>query len=403
MESIKELYRIGNGPSSSHTMGPTIAAGIFLQQNPNASTYRVTLYGSLAATGKGHLTEESLKKILPAHRTEIVYKKNQFLAQHPNGMLFEARMPDGKKTSWLVFSVGGGVIRDASGFFDIKRIYPQTTFQEINLFCCEKGITLYDYVYYYEGKDIKKYLSEIWKVMQHAIKKGLKTEGILPGPLKLERKAASFFIKSRNSRGLLQKISRNFAYALAVSEENAAGGTIVTAPTCGSSGVLPAVIKHLAENYHFSEEKIINALAIAGLFGNLIKYNASISGAEVGCQGEIGAACSMAAAAAAYLLGGSHRQMEYAAEMGLEHHLGLTCDPVAGMVQVPCIERNAMAAERSLDCAVYALQTDGTHKVSFDQVVKIMKQTGLDLQNKYRETSDAGLATIFEDRKNNKI
>ncbi len=397
MESIRELYRIGQGPSSSHTMGPAAAAKIFLEKNPRAVAYQVTLYGSLAATGKGHLTEEALKKILPESQTTIIVKKGEFLTQHPNGLLFEATRENSEKTEWLVFSVGGGAIRDADSLHHYQQIYPHLTFNEINAFCREKGITLCDYVYNYEDQDIKNFLTSIWQVMRQAIKRGLKTEGILPGPLKLERKAASFFIKSRNSRGLLQKISRNFAYALAVAEENASAGTIVTAPTCGSSGVLPAVLKHLAENYRFPEEKIINALAIAGLFGNLIKHNASIAGAEVGCQGEIGTACSMAAAAATYLLGGSHRQMEYAAEMGLEHHLGLTCDPVAGMVQVPCIERNAMAAERALDCAVYALQTDGTHKVSFDEVVKIMKQTGLDLKNKYRETSAAGLATIFKE------
>lgn len=397
MESIRELFRVGHGPSSSHTMGPAAAAGIFLQKNPEASAYRVTLYGSLAATGKGHLTEEAIKNILPADQTTIILKKDQFLPQHPNGMLFEAQRKNGEKTEWLVFSVGGGAIRDSQSM-NPPRLYPHDNFSEINSFCREKGITLCDYVFTYEDRQIKEYLLMIWKTMQQAIKKGLKTEGILPGPLKLERKAASFFIKSRNSRGLIQKISRNFAYALAVSEENAAGGIIVTAPTCGSSGVLPAVLKHLSESYHFTEDKIINSLAIAGLFGNLIKHNASISGAEVGCQGEIGTACSMTAAATAYLLGGSHKQMEYAAEMGLEHHLGLTCDPVAGMVQVPCIERNAMAAERALDCAVYALQTDGTHKVSFDEVVKIMKQTGLDLKNKYRETSTAGLATILRSK-----
>ncbi|MEO0122989.1 MAG: L-serine ammonia-lyase [candidate division WOR-3 bacterium] len=399
MESIRELYRVGKGPSSSHTMGPSTAARIFKEKNPDALSYRVTLYGSLAATGKGHLTEQAIKEILPPQNTTIIFKKETFLPQHPNGMLFEAKKKNGKKVKWLVFSIGGGAIRDLKSINKYKKIYPHKSFEEINDFCSKKGITLYEYVFKYEGKEIKKFLSAIWKSMQDAIRRGIKTEGILPGPLKLERKAASIFIKSCNSRGLMERISRVFSYALAVAEENADGGIIVTAPTCGSSGVLPAVFKYLSENYKFSEEKIINALAIAGLFGNLVKHNASISGAEVGCQGEIGTACSMAAAGATYLLGGSIKQMEYAAEMALEHHLGLTCDPVAGMVQVPCIERNAMAAERALDCAVYALQTDGTHKISFDEVVRIMKQTGMDLKIQYRETSGAGLATLLKNKK----
>ncbi len=397
MESLRELFRIGKGPSSSHTMAPALAARIFKEKNPDALHYRVTLFGSLAATGKGHLTESAIKEILPQEKTTIFFQKNKFLKVHPNAMLFEATRKRGKKVKWLVFSVGGGAIKDLKNINRDKKVYPHRSFKEISAYCLNKGMTLYEYVYHFEKKDIKKYLRIMWETMEKTIERGLKTEGVLPGPLKLERRASSMYIKSCNSRGLMERISRVFAYALAVAEENAAGGVVVTAPTCGSSGVLPAVLKHLKESYRLSEEKIINALAISGIFGNLIKHNASISGAEVGCQGEIGTACAMAAAAATYLLGGSLNQMEYAAEMGLEHHLGLTCDPVAGMVQVPCIERNAMAAERALDCAVYALQTDGTHKISFDEVVRIMKQTGQDMKVQYRETSGGGLATLIRE------
>ncbi|MCX7995626.1 MAG: L-serine ammonia-lyase [candidate division WOR-3 bacterium] len=395
MESIRELFRVGKGPSSSHTMGPALAAKIFKEKNPDAISYRVTLYGSLAATGKGHLTEEALREILPEEKTTII-KKEKFLRPHPNAMLFEAEKKKGKKIKWLVFSTGGGSIKDLKNIYKMRKVYPHKSFKEIFEYCLKNGITLYEYVFRFEDKNIKRYLLNIWNTMEDAIKRGLKAEGVLPGPLKLERRASSMYIRSCNSRGIMERIGRVFSYALAVAEENANGGIVVTAPTCGSSGVLPSVLKYLKESYKLREEKIINALAISGLFGNLIKHNASISGAEVGCQGEIGTACSMAAAAATYLLGGSAKQMEYAAEMGLEHHLGLTCDPVAGMVQVPCIERNAMAAERALDCAVYALQTDGTHKITFDEVVRIMKQTGQDMKVQYRETARAGLATVFK-------
>ncbi len=380
-------------------MGPQNAARIFLQQFPEAETYEITLFGSLAATGKGHLTAEAILEILPAEKTSIIWKEKHFWPQHPNALLFKATNKKGSQSEWLVFSVGGGAIRDLNSINSQKAIYAHKTFQEISAYCQNNGMGLTDYIYSYESSDLRDFLSSVWQTMQVAIKRGIRAEGVLPGILKLPRRAGSFYIKSKNSRGFTQKISRSFAYALAVSEENAAGGVIVTAPTCGSAGVLPAVLKNLEEAYKFSEEKIINALAIAGLIGNIIKSNASISGAEVGCQGEIGSACAMAAAAATYLLGGSISQIEYAAEMGLEHHLGLTCDPVAGLVQVPCIERNAMAAERALDCAVYSLLTDGTHKIHFDQVVTIMKQPGKDLKNEYRETAAAGLATLM--KKNN--
>jgi L-serine dehydratase len=399
MESLMELYRIGKGPSSSHTMGPSRAASLFKEKYPNALSYEVTLYGSLAATGKGHLTEKAILDILPKDKTKIIWKKNKFLPEHPNGMKFVCKLSAKEKKSWVVFSIGGGAIRDAEDIAKIKYIYPYRNLKAIMNWCEKEGKDIAEYAYSYDRKELMDFLAEVWVAMQNAIKRGLENDGILPGELKLRRRASSFYIKSKNSVGFMQKTSLVFAYALAVAEENAGGGEIVTAPTCGSAGILPAVLKVMQETYHLSDRKIINALATAGIIGNLIKYNASIAGAEVGCQGEVGAACSMAAAAATQLLGGGFRQIEYAAEMAMEHHLGLTCDPVAGLVQIPCIERNAMAAERALDCAVYALHTDGTHKISFDEVVSVMKQTGIDMCKDYKETSKAGLAAVYNKKR----
>jgi len=228
--------------------------------------------------------------------------------------------------------------------------------------------------------------------MKEAIAEGLEQEGVLPGTLKVARKASTYYVKANNVGLVFGQIGLAFAYALAVSEQNASGGKVVTAPTCGSCGVLPAVLMFLQKQYNFSDKRILNALATAGLIGNLIKTNASISGAEVGCQGEIGTACAMAAGAAIQLLGGSPAQIEYAAEMGLEHHLGLTCDPIGGYVQIPCIERNAVAAARALECASYSMFSDGKHRIPFDTVVETMNITGRDLQASYRETSTGGLA-----------
>ncbi len=398
MESLLELYRIGKGPSSSHTMGPYRAAVIFKEKYPDAVSYIVTLYGSLAATGKGHLTEKAILEILPRDKTKIIWERDKFLPQHPNGMKFECELPNGKKGSWVAFSVGGGAIRDYKED-EVKLIYPYRTLKSIIKWCEKSGKSIAEYAFCYDRKELLDYLERVWEVMEKAISNGIESEGTLPGELKLMRKASSFYIKSKNSIGFMQKTSIVFAYALAVAEENAAGGIIVTAPTCGSAGVLPSVLKVMQDTYNLSDNKIINALATAGIIGNLIKYNASIAGAEVGCQGEIGTACSMAAAAATQLLGGGFKQIEYAAEMAMEHHLGLTCDPVFGLVQIPCIERNAMAAERALDCAIYALHTEGVHKISFDEVVCTMKQTGKDLKKGYKETSKAGLAAIYKKKK----
>lgn len=409
MRSLRELYRIGRGPSSSHTMGPAAASRDFIERpGAGGQKFRVTLYGSLAATGKGHLTDAAVLDVLGNERTEILWEPETVLPRHPNGMRFDVLNADGSSSaSALYFSTGGGAILgplpveevqgESSDFAAVPAVSPYSikTIREILPRIESEGKTLWEYVFDHEDREFTAYLVEVWKVMQEAIDRGVENEGLLPGPLKLSRKASSYLMKSRSAAGFVEKISTTFAYALAVSEENASGGVVVTAPTCGSSGVLPAVLKTLQETYRFSEQRIVRALATAGLIGNLVKTNGSISGAEVGCQGEVGTACAMAAAAAAQLLGGTPRQIEYAAEMGLEHHLGLTCDPVLGLVQVPCIERNAVAATRAIDAASYALLSDGRHMVSLDEVVDTMLQTGRDMSGTYRETSTGGLAMFY--------
>ncbi|MDR2038900.1 MAG: L-serine ammonia-lyase [Bacteroidales bacterium] len=398
MESIKQIFKIGNGPSSSHTMGPKKASEIFLEKNCGAAQFQVTLYGSLAATGRGHLTDKAILDVLsPAANTEIVWEPGIRLPFHPNGMLFKAFDAEGKLTDeWTVYSVGGGKLSEGekTKTETAEDIYPLSTIAEILNFCEEEGINYWEYVEKYEGSDIRDYLSEVWDAMKSAIERGLEEEGVLPGGLGVKRKAATYHVKAKGYTDSMRNRGLVYSYALATSEENAAGGIIVTAPTCGSSGVIPAVLYHLKKSRDFSDIRILRALATAGLFGNIVKTNASISGAEVGCQGEVGVACAMAAAAACQLFGGTPAQIEYAAEMGLEHHLGLTCDPVCGLVQIPCIERNAYAAARALDANIYATFSDGIHRVSFDRVVAVMKQTGHDLPSLYKETAEGGLAKI---------
>lgn len=399
MKSLRELYRIGNGPSSSHTMGPKKAAEIFTNKNRDAKKYNVTLYGSLAATGKGHLTDLAILNVMePVAPTSIEWLPKTFLPFHPNALKLEAFDEQGNNIdSWTVYSIGGGALSDGSKHVGLsennnKEIYTLSTISEIQLWCEKSGKSYWEYVDQCEDSDIWDFLFEVWKVMQKALLNGLDNEGVLPGPLNLQRKAASYFIKAKGYKASLQSRGLVFAYALAVSEENASGGQIVTAPTCGSCGVLPSILYHLKEIRDFSDKRIMRALATAGLFGNIVKQNASISGAEVGCQGEVGVACAMAAAAASQLFGGSPAQIEYAAEMGLEHHLGMTCDPVCGLVQIPCIERNAYGAARALDANLYSSLTDGIHRVSFDRVVEVMKQTGHDIPSLYKETGEGGLA-----------
>ena len=400
MKSIKELYRIGNGPSSSHTMGPKRAAEIFLARHPEATSFNVTLYGSLAATGKGHFTDAAIISVLKSHgEVNIIWQPKIFLPFHPNGMTFEAF--DDKEQeleSWTVYSIGGGALSDEDGPIggDNREIYSMNKMQDILDWCQTSGKNYWEYVQECEDDDIWDYLAKVWATMKASIKRGLEQEGVLPGPLNLRRKAATYFIRSSGFKQSLRSRGLVFAYALAVSEENASGGQIVTAPTCGSCGVVPAVLYHLQESREFSDARILRALATAGLIGNIVKTNASISGAEVGCQGEVGVACAMASAAANQLFGGSPAQIEYAAEMGLEHHLGMTCDPVCGLVQIPCIERNAYAAARALDANLFSSYTDGIHRVSFDKVVQVMKQTGHDLPSLYKETGEGGLAKDYK-------
>ena len=401
MESLKEIFRIGKGPSSSHTMGPQRAATIFAERHPEAARFEVTLYGSLAATGKGHMTDKAiidvLKQVAPV---EITWEPDIFLPYHPNGMLFRAfNGSQDLLDEWTVYSVGGGALSEgkATGdFFQKESVYDLHTLKDIQAWCEHHGRGYWEYVKQCEGDDLWDYLREVWKTMQAAVERGLDSEGALPGPLNLARKAPNYYIKARGYKPSLQSRGMVYSYALAVSEENASGGTIVTAPTCGACGVVPAVLYHLSKGHDFSETKILHALATAGLFGNIVKYNASISGAEVGCQGEVGVACAMASAASCQLFGGSPSQIEYAAEMGLEHHLGMTCDPVCGLVQIPCIERNAFAACRALDAQLYASFSDGSHRVSFDRVVEVMKQTGHDIPSLYKETSAGGLAKDYQ-------
>lgn len=395
MESIKEIFRIGNGPSSSHTMGPRKAAEMFKTKFNNASSYSITLYGSLAATGRGHQTDVTLIKAFEPKNINIDWKPDIFLPKHPNGLKFEAL--DSLRNiigSWTVYSVGGGKITDFETDDTENNIYDLTTMKDILAWTKETGKSFWEYVEMIEGVEIYDYLREVWLIMRESIKRGIENEGILPGGLGLARKASSYFVKAKNFSGSLRSKTLIFSYALAVTEENANGGLIVTAPTCGSSGVVPAVLNYLQESFSFSDDKILRALCTAGLVGNIVKENASISGAKVGCQGEIGTACSMASAAATQLLGGTPYQIEYAAEMGIEHHLGLTCDPINGLVQVPCIERNAFAAERALNTSTYALLSDGRHLVSFDKIVKTMNQTGHDLPSIYKETSEGGMALL---------
>ena len=398
MYSLRELYRIGHGPSSSHTMGPRNAATRFLARNTEAGWFEVILYGSLAATGKGHMTDHAILDVLGESRTTIIWEPKTFLPFHPNGMKFRAL--DAASVcidEWTVYSVGGGaLVEEGQAVIEYKQVYKMNTATEILSWCITTGKSYWEYVEECEGSEIWDYLREVWTVMKEAVQRGLEQEGVLPGPLSLSRKAALYYVRAEGYQQSMRTRGHLFAYALAVSEENAAGGKIVTAPTCGSCGVLPAVLYHLYKSRNFSEQRILRALATAGLFGNIVKTNASISGAEVGCQGEVGVACAMAAAAATQLFGGTPTQIEYAAEMGLEHHLGLTCDPVCGLVQIPCIERNAYAVARAMDANSYAMFTDGVHRVSFDKVVEVMKKTGHDLPSLYKETSEGGLAQNYK-------
>ena len=398
MESIKKLYKIGKGPSSSHTMGPNKAAAMFLKKNPNAKLIKAHIYGSLALTGVGHLTDVAILEALQ-NKGEIIWHQEEKLPLHTNGMLFEAYNSNSNLIdSWKVYSIGGGEIIDEENKVLHDHIYPHTNMADILHHLEDFGGTFWEYSFRNDKDDLDEYLREVWVAMKKAIKRGLNTEGTLPGGLKLMRKAYSYYFKARMQNQFVRDDSFIFAFALAVSEENASGNVVVTAPTCGSSGILPSVLYLFYKDKGVKEDAIIRALATAGLIGNIVKQNASISGAEVGCQGEVGVASAMAAAAAAQLAGGTIYQIEYAASSALEHHLGMTCDPIAGLVQIPCIERNAFGAQRAIDSALFAINSDGRHYVMFDQVVEAMKQTGKDLPSLYKETALGGLAKVFSDK-----
>ena len=399
MQSLRYLYRIGNGPSSSHTMGPIAAARAFTAENPNADKYNVTLLGSLAKTGRGHMTDAALKMVFADKMGDIVFDGKTETDFHPNTMEFSA-VKDGKITAEKrYYSIGGGeIIADGEAPDEHSEVYSLNSFTEISEYCRSRDIRLWQYVEECEGEEIWDYLGEVWKVMQDAVKRGINASGTLHGGLGTERKARYLSRQRHIDESEETKTNRLIcSYAFAVSEENAAGGLIVTAPTCGSCGVVPAVMKFLQPKRNFSDTDILHALAAGGVVGNLIKKNASISGAECGCQAEIGTACAMAAAAAAELYELDLDQIEYAAEMSIEHHLGLTCDPIGGLVQIPCIERNAIAAMRALNAVNLADFLADTRKISFDMIVDTMYETGKDLKVMYRETSEGGLAKKFKE------
>ncbi len=396
MKSLKELYKIGRGPSSSHTMGPEKAAKMFEERNPSACSFKVVLFGSLAQTGKGHGTDVVLAKTFKKP-VEIIFDFVENDLPHPNTLDLYALDEKGNEISkWRVLSIGGGAIK-VLGMPDMEEpdVYPHNTFEQIKEFCEEHVFSLYQYVKYFEP-DIDDYLTKVWTRMQKSIWKGLDRNGTLPGGLNVERKAQYLFKQVDEHESPETRVNRIVcAYAFAVSEQNAAAGTIVTAPTCGSSGILPAVLRYTQERNGFSDHEIIEALATAGIIGNIVKTNASISGAECGCQAECGTACSMAAAALAALNNMTLDQIEYAAEVAMEHHLGLTCDPVNGLVQIPCIERNAVSAMRAINACSLASFLSSTRQISFDAVVETMYSTGKDINSRYRETAEAGLATGY--------
>ena len=400
MKSIKNLYKIGLGPSSSHTMGPSFAAEDFLKAYPQADQIKVTLFGSLAKTGKGHGTDRAVSETLSNIPHEIVFDYETETPVHPNTVEFIAYQNKVELGRKFYYSIGGGEIQtDENRPTDERNIYQENTFESIAKICKSKNIRLSDYVFENEDPDIKDYLMKVWQTMQNAINEGLSKSGTLPGGLAVERKAQFLFNQKHIDESPQTRENRLVcSYAFAVSEQNADCGIIVTAPTCGSCGVVPAVLKYMQDKNNFTDEDILRALAVAGLIGNIVATNASISGAECGCQAEVGTACSMAAAALAELFEMGIDQIEYAAEVAMEHHLGLTCDPVCGLVQIPCIERNAVAAMRAINALSLANFLFKSRKVSFDVVVETMYQTGKDLSHLYRETSEGGLAKLYENK-----
>jgi len=402
MRSIREIYKIGKGPSSSHTMGPERAAKLFLERYPQADSFRVTLYGSLSKTGVGHGTDRVLLEVLGEEKTKIVFSREEWDGMHPNTMDFSAFSGDIEIGQLRVESIGGGDIRYAGQQAEkAEEVYIEHSFAEIADFCKWRYIhTLSEYVELNEGPEIWDFLMEVWQVMKKAIDEGLAAEGILPGGLNVQRKAKFLYSQKMDvQEPALREFQQIASFAYAVAEQNAGNGTVVTAPTCGACGVLPAVLKYAQVTKGFTDEEICRGLATAGIIGNLTKRNASISGAEAGCQAEIGTACSMAAAALAELYKQDLDQVEYAAEVAMEHHLGLTCDPICGLVQIPCIERNAVAAMRAMNACNLSYFLTGSRNISYDMVCRAMHETGINLNHRFRETSEGGLAKLYNRRR----
>ena len=401
MKSIRDVFKIGKGPSSSHTIGPEHAAQEFLRRYPDAELYRVKLYESLCKTGRGHGTDRVLYAVLGKERTEVQFcDYSPEPLPHPNTLDFFA-FRGGEQIGYMrVMSVGGGdIVIEGEPVTEADEIYPENSFAEIHQFCKWRYISLSEYVELNEGPEIWDFLAEIWRAMKRSVEIGLHAEGVLPGGLNVVRKAKLLFEQERpNEIPQVRELRMVCSYAFAVAEENADNGTVVTAPTCGSCGVLPSVLLYMQERYDYSDEEVCRALAVAGLIGALVKRNGSISGAECGCQAEIGTACSMAAAALCELKHMTIEQIEYSAEVAMEHHLGLTCDPICGLVQIPCIERNAVAAKRAMDAFNLANFLCGSRNISFDMVVRTMKETGRHISASYRETSEGGLAKLYNRR-----
>ena len=398
VKTLKDLYKIGAGPSSSHTMGPSKAATLFQAEYPDVDYYEIVLYDSLAKTGRGHRTDRALRQALAPNEVKIIFDTTTKGLPHPNTLDFRAMRQGEMLGSWRVYSVGGASIKiEGREDAQLPDIYPLNSFTEIAEYCRHNNLRIWQYVEEIEGPSIWDYLSDIWFQMKTSIHQGLSTQGELPGGLHIQRKAYYLLNQRHMDESAETRENRTVcAYAYAVSEQNADNGIIVTAPTCGAAGVVPAVLKYMQEKKGFSDKEILRALATGGIIGNLIKTNASISGAECGCQAEIGSACCMASAALAELFGMGLNQIEYAAEVAMEHHLGLTCDPIKGMVQIPCIERNAVAAMRAINALSLANFLADTRKISFDMVIATMYQTGIDMLHHYKETSEGGLAKMYQ-------
>lgn len=398
MQSLRELYRIGRGPSSSHTMGPEKAILIIKEKYSEADSFKAVLYGSLALTGKGHGTDRIIEETIAPKKCEIIFDKDTPCSVHPNTMVVYAYKNGKEIGKETIYSVGGGKVDfEGQEHHTAKDVYPHNSFAQISEYCASKNIRIWQYVEEFEGKEIFEYLGKVWECMKSSIREGLTTTGELPGGLGTKRRGQILYNQRHIDESSQTRENRLVcSYAFAVSEQNASGGTVVTAPTCGSCGVVPSVLMYYQEKNSFDDQRIIRALATGGIIGNLIKKNASISGAECGCQAEIGSACSMAAAALSELFEMGLSQIEYAAEVAMEHHLGLTCDPIGGLVQIPCIERNAVAAMRAINALSLANFLTDSRKISFDMVVKVMYETGKNLLSDYRETASGGLAKHYK-------